>query len=120
MSKSKNASLEIAFLHANWCGHCHSFRNEWQQLLNFIDGTGKIYNGVKIIPSECEERDFEKNGKGKINGESITGYPTIVFTLWCNGVKKDYDFADYGIKREAVYMAEFIKNVCNELAKCKK
>ena len=96
---------------------CQRFKPEWAKLKQNMQ---KIkHKGVEIKMEDYEHSTLEPLGGGKINGKSIDGYPTIKIKLISGNEQKEYDFSDYGKERNATYMYNFIKNLCDGLSKYK-
>jgi hypothetical protein len=113
----KLKSVDVTLYYATWCGHCVNMKPEWNRFKENIEGIENTHNSIKIKIEEHEHSELEKKGGGKINGKDIQGYPTIKIKLTCGKEKKEYDFDKYGKERGSDYMTNFIKNVCNGLAK---
>lgn len=112
-------SVELTLYYANWCGHCVSFKPEWEKLKNYISQAQNSYNGIDIKTGEYEHDKLEEMGGGKINGKDIQGYPTVKIKLSKKEESKEYDLGDHGKERNADYMVTFIKNVCDGLSEYK-
>lgn len=106
-------SVEVTLYYANWCGHCIRFKPDWEIIKNNMKGM----NNVKFF--EFEDKDM-KNGGATINGEPISGFPTIKVKLNANGKTKEYDYSDYAKSRDAKYMTTFISSVLNKINNLKK
>lgn len=111
--------LEITLYYADWCGHCVSFKPEWEKLNKNINKIQKKFKNIDISLNKLNDKEIEKIGSGKINGNAINGFPTIKFSLETKKSKKEFDFSDYGKQRKFDYMFEFITNVCDGLNKYK-
>lgn len=110
-------SLSVTLYYADWCGHCVNFKPEWEKIGENIKKLKNKYKDINIILEKYSDKDLEKINGGTINNERIQGFPTIKFTLEVNGKKKEYDYSDYGKKRNYNYMFKFINNVCKGLHK---
>ena len=77
---------------ADWCGHCRSFKNEWERLQQMADLKDKV---------NFETVDADKN-KEKINEWKVQGFPTLI-------LQKDKTAIEYNQSRDAESLAEFIK-----------
>jgi hypothetical protein len=112
--------VEVTLYYANWCGHCVTFKPEWQKFKKNIKDMDNKHKDVKIKVNEYEHSKLEKIGGGKINGEDISGYPTLKIKLTRGNESKEYDYGDCDVskkeKRNATVMTEFIKNICNGLS----
>jgi hypothetical protein len=110
--------IEITLYYANWCGHCVTFKPEWNEIKKNISNLSGGNKNIKIKTMEYEHEELEnndggkKNDGGKINDKKIEGYPTIKIKLSCGGNKKEYNFDDYGKERSAKYITDFISNLC--------
>lgn len=115
--------LDVTLYYADWCGHCNTFKPEWEKINKNIDKIQKKFKNIKISLNKYSDReldstDIKKEG-GKINNKAIKGFPTIKFSLETKNEKKDFDYTEYGKKRNFEYMFEFINNVCDGLNKYK-
>ena len=80
MSEQKR---EIILYYANWCGHCKTFKPEWQKIKTHIDGLNKTNKMVSY-------KEYEADADTKvIEKDQIQGFPTIRFNL--GGQAVDYD-----------------------------
>jgi thiol-disulfide isomerase/thioredoxin len=113
-------SVELTLYHAEWCGHCVTFKPEWEKIKKYIKEAGNKCNGVEIKVNEYEYEQIEKMGGVKINDDEITGYPTLKLKLSSNDVSKEYNLMEHAEERTAKYIVTFIKNVCDGLKKQKK
>jgi thiol-disulfide isomerase/thioredoxin len=66
-SKNNN-KITISLFKADWCGHCNSFKDTWNDMNN------KYGNKYKFVTY-----DSEKNQK-EIKESRIQGYPTIIIS----------------------------------------
>jgi hypothetical protein len=108
-------SLEITLYHSEQCGHCVTFKPEWKRLQKNLAEAKNKYNGIPIKLEDIEESQ-SKGVMGTINGKEIDGYPTIKFKLTIGDKSKEYDYADYGKKRDCANMSKLIINICNGMA----
>lgn len=57
---------KVSLYYANWCGHCNTFKPEWEALKNTLDQ-------LNIEHDEFEESQNKK----EVAEASIKGFPTI-------------------------------------------
>jgi len=63
----------VGKVYANWCGHCHHLKPEWNKLKNMVP-KGRV-QFIEIEESESAKRaNFEKKIKASLN---VSGFPTI-------------------------------------------
>ena len=108
-------SIGITLYHANWCGHCVTFIPEWKKFVKKVKDANNKYNKVEIKTQNYEEKEAEKAGGAKINGEDVSGYPTVKIALKRGKEYKEYDMSDYKIERNSIQMLTYIKNICELL-----
>lgn len=113
--------IEIVLYYADWCNHCVKFKPEWEKFKKHMmkDNNKNINteNSIKINVSEFNDEQLEKIGGGKINGEDITGYPTIKLRLSNGKESKEYDYENYGKSKDHKYMTNFVKIIHDLLIK---
>jgi len=88
--EKKNVTVQLFF--AEWCGHCKSFKPEWENLKIDLEK-----NDMK-----WEEYEADKNAS-KMEEENIKGFPTI--RIIASGGKHEYSGP-----RTADAIMVFIKN----------
>jgi len=74
---------EISLYYADWCGHCKTFKPEWEALKTTLDDMGVSH---KEYESDANPKEVEAKG--------IKGFPTIL-------IKKDKKEYVYTGPREA-------------------
>jgi thiol-disulfide isomerase/thioredoxin len=79
----------FVFVHADWCGHCQTYKPIWQELEN---APGRQANMAMIHHDMVEKSPTLKNAK-------IPGYPTVL-KVYPDGRIEDYD--EKGSKTNAV------------------
>lgn len=78
-------NIKTTLFHADWCGHCVSFKPEWKKYVEKI----KKINGVETI----DFKDTQLNESNSlINGKKIQGFPTIKIEIIKNGKKDEYEY----------------------------
>jgi hypothetical protein len=110
-------SVKLTLYFADWCGHCVSFKPEWEKIKKNMSKIKDNHKKVNIKIEEYEHEKLSKLGGGKINGVDIDGYPTVKIKLSNGKEEKEYNFDNYGKERNAEYMTNFIVNICKELEK---
>jgi thiol-disulfide isomerase/thioredoxin len=75
------SKVNVTLFHADWCGHCQSFKPTWKKLVSH-------YHNSNVNLKSVESNDPSYNKLAHINGEGVRGYPTI--KLEYNGVEKEY------------------------------
>lgn len=105
-------SLDLTLYHANWCSHCTSVKPVWKELTKSIKEMGNKYNGVKISVKSYEDKDAQKAGGAKINGEDIEGFPTIKLGLTAGDESKEYEYVK---ERDVDKIVDYIKKICDGL-----
>lgn len=64
----------LVFFYADWCGHCQSFKPEWEKLEKEVEKNEKIT--IELVKVNCG--DAENPAHKKImNDFSVQGYPTV-------------------------------------------
>lgn len=64
----------LVFFYADWCGHCQSFKPEWEKLEKEVDKSEGI--DIELVKVNCG--DAENPAHKKIMSTySVQGYPTI-------------------------------------------
>ncbi len=97
--------IEVTLYHMNGCYHCEIFKPQWKKFRELMEKKCK-----NIDINEYENDEVEKRTDiGKINGESVNGYPTLVVTLIEGKRKKDYDLWDHYKNRNADDLVNFMK-----------
>lgn len=87
--------VKINLFYADWCGHCKSFKPEWEKLKNI----GK--NNIEFFEYE-DSKDTEA-----INSNKIESYPTI-------RIEVDNNTFDYNGMRDADSILESINHYTNQ------
>jgi thiol-disulfide isomerase/thioredoxin len=77
--------INVTLLHADWCGHCKSFKPEWQKFAKDF----KNVDGVNVNDYESNDPNFADNST--INGTPIAGFPTVKISV--NGKDAEYSGA---------------------------
>ncbi len=108
-------SVELTLLYANWCGHCVTFKKQWNEIKNNIKKLNYKYNGVKFNANEFEEKQLKQGGK--INGKDIDGYPTLKITLNAGKEHKEYE---YNKSRDAKIILDYIEKIGEKISTYKR
>ena len=88
--------LVVAGFFAAWCGHCKTFKPEWEKFTKQAE-TSPIKGLIATIPEEhmkgakCDQTNFQ-------------GFPTV-------RIFKDRGFEDYSGKRDAKALMDHIKTI---------
>lgn len=107
--KFTSCDCKIEIYTADWCGHCKDFKGDSEGMLN-VNGT-KVQSEFKLLQdrmgdkmvnyvhrtNECEEKMKEH----ELNGNPITGYPTILL------VKENGEVIKYSGARTAESIVDF-------------
>ena len=68
------SKVEVALYYADWCGHCQSFKSDWNKLKPLVK---EKYGG------SCKE--YEQSSDPEImKSKKIKGYPTIMIRIGNN------------------------------------
>jgi thiol-disulfide isomerase/thioredoxin len=86
--------------YANWCGHCKTFKPEWEQLKQQVGANSNI----KL--EEFEDQQLGPN-QALINGQPIRGYPTLKIKVSSANKSTEYE---YDGKRNANSILYHLKN----------
>jgi thiol-disulfide isomerase/thioredoxin len=93
-------NILVELFRAEWCGHCKSFVDVWEKLINELPGvTFKKYEHT--TENDKEKKEFEKN--------NINSFPTIIITT--------QNKQQYKGERTFEAIKEFIENLNSENAK---
>ena len=84
---------ELYLFKAEWCGHCKSFKQDWEQLKNHQD----VKNKINFITMDADK------DKKEINDWKIEGFPTLI-------LKKGDTATEYNGKRTISDLVNFINN----------
>ena len=69
---------KITLYHANWCGHCQTFKETWKAMKPILD------------QHNIKHEEFEETQNQEVMAQAgIEGYPTIRITM--NGNTADYN-----------------------------
>ena len=71
LKKLINNGLSVVRYHSNYCGHCIAMKEEWEKLINAL-------NGKKIIIVDLEAKTINTDFVPDEYTNKIQGYPTIV------------------------------------------
>ena len=88
---------KLVWFYADWCGHCKSMKEEWDNASNEVDG-----KMVKINLGNSEDSKTEEISKKY----EIQSFPTIL--LLENGEKKN----DYEGERKTADFVKFVNQNC--------
>ena len=91
-------NLSVVRYHSNYCGHCIAMKEEWEKLINALDGKKII---IVDLEAETMNTDFVPDEYTK----NIQGYPTIVKYL--NGKEQ----SQYNGNRTKDAMMEWLNNI---------
>lgn len=106
-------TVDSTLLFAEWCGHCKTFKPEWEKFKKIIN-TQKGSN-INVTFHEYENNIIDKNPTlGKINGKNIQGYPTIKITVSSGNQKIEYE---YDGKRNANELLQHIVKTASKKIK---
>ena len=77
---------KITLFYADWCGHCKTFKDQWQYIQDFAENNKNNLKkqGVNFM-TEAFEADRNKK---EVQRNKIDGFPTIRITE--NGNTRDY------------------------------
>jgi protein disulfide-isomerase-like protein len=102
LTPDTDKELTACLFYAEWCGHCKSFKPEWEKAKAQLDSTR--INGVKIniVSIDCDkEEDLAKQ-------YDISGFPTV------KCIKKD-DVIEYNDERNADAVIKFVRQQANDM-----
>jgi thiol-disulfide isomerase/thioredoxin len=96
----------IIFIHANWCGHCHTTRPEWDKFITRIKSSPPRHKSAAIAVEESDLDELES-----VFSPQLRGFPTILFTDHSSGSNK---FEEFSMPRTADnIMKFFLDHVAN-------
>ena len=90
-------TIEVNLYYADWCGHCRTFKPEWENLKTTLDKLGVSHNEYE-----------DGTNKDDIQNAKVQGFPTI-------RIKVDKDEYDYSGPRTAPDILNFIGIVPEEI-----
>jgi thiol-disulfide isomerase/thioredoxin len=85
----------LCLLYATWCGHCKTFKPEWEKLKGMLAS----HRGLTLREIEEKEPEMQKH--------STAGFPTIRF--FPKGIEDPGLFVDYKGQRNTESILEFLK-----------
>lgn len=95
-------SMNCVLFHAPWCGHCKTFKPEWEKIKNELNNTTINNVKVKMIDVNCdEEPDLAK-------AYNVQGFPTVKCISKGNVVDYDGERSYAGVK-------EYVNEKANNL-----
>jgi hypothetical protein len=106
-------SVTVTVYKAKWCSHCINFIPELNKLIEMYGGGKKTINDVNVKIKTYWDTDL-KGKEGTINGNPISGYPTIKIGLQVGGKSKEYEYTKERTK-EKLHM--YLNNIINEINK---
>ena len=77
---------------ADWCGHCNSFKNEWENIIQ-----------NPIIKNKIKFETVDSTNTSMINKWGINGFPTLI-------LKTDNKAIEYTNERSAESIIKFINS----------
>ena len=100
LSVHEDNALKCALFYAPWCGHCKTFKPEWEQAKQELNNTE--VNGVKVemVDVNCDE-------EGELaKAYNVQGFPTVKCITKGNVIEYDGD-------RTASAVKEFVNTQCS-------
>jgi len=97
--------VDCTLYYANWCGHCNTFKPQWNLLKEKIKQCNGTHNGIKLTINEYESAKIPANTR--INGQELMGFPTIKVTVVKDGNTHEFD---YNGKRNAETLFDYLTN----------
>lgn len=90
MSNQQIVDKYVTLYHAEWCGHCKTFKPEWDKFKAAYEKSKEdIKNKYKI---NLIIKDYEADANPKeIEEAQVAGFPTVIIKY--NGKKEDYNGA---------------------------
>lgn len=87
MSVTINGTL----FYANWCGHCQTFKPEWNKFKEMIAQQNENNKNMHITINEYEDSNLPTEG-AKIQNKDIRGYPTVKITVRSGNNVTEYEY----------------------------
>lgn len=104
----EDKAMKLVLFYAPWCGHCKTFKPEWDAAVQ--DLNGQEINGVNVslVSVDCDEE------KDLATAYNVSGFPTVrCITKDQDGKHEDRD--GYNGERSKEAIAEFINEKTNEV-----
>lgn len=79
--------IDITLFHASWCGHCVRFMPEWERLKK-TNNLDRFFNFNQYESNMLDSLDHHTK---TINGQQISGFPTIKISVF----DKQYEYDDH-------------------------
>jgi thiol-disulfide isomerase/thioredoxin len=108
-------SINYTLYFANWCGHCVTFKPEWDKFAEHVKSSGNNINGVKINVERIEDSELGSSANAPtINGKKIMGYPTVKIAL-TNDDNKTTEYEYTGQRNLSALMNQMKSNDIKEM-----
>jgi len=98
--------------YATWCGHCKTFKPQWNILKEEVKQHGGKHGNINIIVDEYEDSNLPPEG-AKIQGKDIRGYPTVKLSVSSGGNSIEYEYDGKRTAKDLYHhiTEEAIKNI---------